>query len=234
MRHGFEESPFNPLPAVIWALVLPIVASEAVFGLGAAGLAGGAGGIGLRSHALELAAYSPEMVLRMWQWHAVLWDQLYRFASYPFVHYNLTHAVFVGVFVLALGKVLAGSFRPLGLVGLFFGSAIGAAVVYTLIAGLVPGVRFQPLVGGYPAAYGFVGAFTFLLYAHLAITSGPRMRAFSLIGILLAFQLAFALIFGAAGTTWIADLTGFALGFGLSPLLVPGGPARVRAAMRQR
>lgn len=232
MRHGFGEAPFNPLPTVVWALALPIIASELVFGLGQVGLA--SGGFGLRSQALELSAYPPEMVLQMWQHQIVMWDQLYRIVSYPFVHYGLTHAAFVVVFTLALGKVMAGIFRPFGLLVLFFGSAIGAALIYTLIAGLMPQTRFQPLVGGYPAVYGFVGAFTFLLWARLAATGGPRMRAFSLIGMLLGFQLVFALVFGEAGTTWIADLSGFVTGFGLSFFLVPGGTARVREALRQR
>lgn len=234
MRHGFEESPINPLPPVVWALALPVIASEIVFGLGAAGMVGGAGGIGLRGRALELAAYPPEMVLAFWQRGYVLWGQLYRILTYPFIHYGFTHAAFVAVFVLALGKVLAESFRPAAVLGLFFGSAIIAALAYTLIAGFVPGVRFNPLVGGYPAVYGFVGAFTFLLWTRLGQTGGNRMRAFSLIGMLLAFQLVFGLIFGGAGTSWIAEIIGFAAGFGLSFFLVPGGVARVRQALRHR
>lgn len=234
MRHGFEESPFNPVPPVVWALVLPIAVGELAFGLGAAGILGGAGGIGLRARALEFAAYPPEMVLRMWQWGQIVWDQLYRVASYPFVHYGLTHAAFVAVFTLALGKVLADSFRPWAVVALFFGCAIGAAVVYTAAAALLPAIRFEPLVGGYPPVYGFVGAFTFLLWTRLGQTGGKRLRAFSLIGMLLAFQLTFGLVFGAAGMAWLAEIAGFVLGFGLSFVLVPGGTARVRQALRQR
>lgn len=234
MRHGFEESPINPLPPVVWALALPVIASEIVFGLGQAGMIGGPGGIGLRNTALGLSAYSPDMMLQFWQWGEVPWGQLYRLFSYPFIHYSFTHAAFVAVFVLALGKVLAESFRPLGLLALFFGSAVISALLYTVIAGLMPGMRFNPIVGGYPAVYGFVGAFTFLLWTRLGQTGGNRMRAFSLIGMLLAFQLVFGLIFGQAGTTWIAEVMGFGIGFGLSFMLVPGGPAQVRRALRHR
>ncbi|MRX49639.1 rhomboid family intramembrane serine protease [Paracoccus sp. S-4012] len=232
MHHGYDESPFNPLPLVVWALVLPAVASEAVFALNSAGFTGG--GIGLRGRALELAAYPPEMALRMWQWGVMVWDQSYRILSYPFIHYGFTHAAFVVVFTLALGKVLSETFRPVGVLGLWFGCTIGAALIYTTIAALLPGIRFAPLVGGFPPVYGFVGAFTFLLWARLGQIGGNRMRAFSLIGMLLLFQLTFGLIFGGAGTSWIAEIAGFCLGFGLSFVLVPGGPARVRRALRQR
>lgn len=238
MRQGYEESPINPLPAVVWALALPVIASEIVFGLGQTGMIGGAGGIGLRGRAAEMAAYSPEMMLRFWQRGMVPWDQLYRVLSYPFIHFGFTHAAFVTVFILALGKVLADSFRPAAVLGLFFGSAVIAAVVYTAIAAVgavyVPALRFNPLLGGYPAVYGFVGAFTFLLWTRLGQTGGNRMRAFSLIGMLLAFQLVFGLIFGGGGTAWIGEIAGFAAGFGLSFLLIPGGPAQVRRALRQR
>ena len=48
----------------------------------------------------------------------------------------------------------------------------------------------------------------------------------------LVFQLVFGLLFGNAGYAWVAEITGFAAGFGLSFLLVPGGWRRVRAQIR--
>ena len=33
MRPGYDESPINSLPPVVWALALPMIASEVVFGL---------------------------------------------------------------------------------------------------------------------------------------------------------------------------------------------------------
>ena len=41
MRPGYDESPLNPVPPVIWALVLPMIAFEAYFGLGQLGFIGG-------------------------------------------------------------------------------------------------------------------------------------------------------------------------------------------------
>lgn len=233
MREGLNESPLNPLPAAVWLLALPIIASEAVFGLGRLGLIGGAQGVGLRLSGMQLTAYAPEMVSRMWQVGVIDWDQLYRLITFSFVHASLTHALFVLAFTLALGNLVAREFRPLAVIALFLGSAIGGALVYTLATSFLPG-RPAPLVGGYPAVYGLVGAFTFLLWARLGAVNANRMRAFTLIGMLLLFQLVFGVVFGGAGFGWIAELAGFAVGFGLSFLLVDGGIARALRQIRQR
>lgn len=233
MRQGMNESPINQLPLVVWVLALPMIAGEAIFALGSVGLIGGAQGITLRSLALERAAFAPEMVLRMWDIGAVYPGQLYRLLSYSFVHYSFTHALFVIAFTLALGNLVASNFRPFAVLALFFGSAIGGALVYTVFAGLYPG-RVAPLVGGYPAVYGLVGAFTFLLWTRLAAANANRMRAFTLIGMLLLFQLVFGLLYGNAGFGWIAEIAGFAIGFGLSFLLVDGGMSRALRQLRQR
>ncbi|MBU3030422.1 rhomboid family intramembrane serine protease [Paracoccus marinaquae] len=233
MRDGLNESPLNPLPVAVWLLALPVIASEAVFGLGRLGLIGGAEGIGLRLSGLQMAAFAPEMLQRMWQVRAIDWDQLYRLLSYSFVQMSLTHALFVLAFTLALGNLVAREFRPWAVIALYLGSAIGGALVYTVAVSFLPG-RPVPLMGGYPAVYGLVGAFTFLLWTRLAAANANRMRAFSLIGILLLFQLVFGLVFGNAGHEWIAEVAGFATGFGLSFLLVDGGVARVLRQVRQR
>lgn len=233
MRDGLTQSPVNPLPAAVWLLALPIIASEAVFGLGRLGLIGGAEGVGLRLSGLQLTAFAPEMVQRMWSLGAIDWDQLYRILSYPFVQYSLTQALFVLAFTLALGNMVAREFRPWAVIALYLGAAVGGALVYTVAISFLPG-RPAPLIGGYPAVYGLVGAFTFLLWARLAAANANRMRAFTLIGMLLLFQLVFGVVFGGAGYGWIAEIAGFAVGFGLSFLLVDGGVARALRQIRQR
>jgi membrane associated rhomboid family serine protease len=60
-----------------------------------------------------------------------------------------------------------------------------------------------------------------------------QIRAFTLIGFLLAIQLIFGLLFGA-NSEWVADLAGFAIGFALSIVLVPGGLSRLVERLRQR
>ena len=237
MRPGYDESPLNPVPAVIWVLVLPMIAFEAYFGLGQLGFLGGGqpgAGMALRQFAAERTAYVPDFVLRMWQIGVFVPDQGWRIVTYPFVHLSITHALFVIVFTLALGNLIAHQFRPWAVIALFFGSAIGGALIYTLFAGLLPQWRFQPLIGGYPAVYGFVGAFTFLLWVRLGQQNANRLRAFTLIGMLLAFQLVFGILFQDGSLTWIAEVAGFATGFLLSFLLVPGGIGRVMRQIRQR
>lgn len=232
MRDGMSESPFNALPAVVWALALPMIVAEAVFSLAQLGLMGGRGGIGLRGEAIQMTGFPPELLERVWMLGGAGLGELTRLLTYPFVHYSLTHALFVTVFTLALGNMVAANFRPVALLALFFGSALGGAAIYTGLMTFWPG-RIEPLVGGYVPVYGLVGAFTFLLWTRLAQTGGNRARAFTLIGMLLAFQLVFGVIFGA-GTAWVAEIAGFACGFGLSFLLVNGGLARVMRQIRNR
>ncbi|MDO5619932.1 MAG: rhomboid family intramembrane serine protease [Paracoccus sp. (in: a-proteobacteria)] len=231
MRHEMNQSPINPLPLVVWALALPMIAAELVFGLASAGLLGGSGGIGMRNSAIQQTAFIPELFQRMWAVGAVD-GNVYRLFSYPFVHVSPVHALFVTVFTLALGNMIAAQFRPSALIALFFGSGAVAALIYTGFSMAWPG-RVEPLIGGYPAVYGLVGAFTFLIWTRLAETGGNRLRAFSLIGMLLLFQLVFGVLFGA-GTSWIAEITGFFVGFALSFLLIHGGLARAMALIRQR
>lgn len=233
MQNGLNESPFNQLPMVVWLLAMPIIASEALFGLGQLGLIGGAEGIGLRLSGIRQSAYVPQVLWQIWIFGTIEGGQLYRILTYPFIHYSLMQALFVMAFTLALGNMVARVFRPWAVLVLFFGSAIGGALIYTLVTAYLPG-RPTPLIGGYPAVYGLVGAFTFLLWIRLAAANANRMRAFSLIGMLLAFQLVFAVVFGNAGHGWIAEIAGFATGFGLSFLLIEGGVARVLQQLRQR
>ena len=233
MRPGYDESPINALPPVVWAVVLPMIATEAVFGLGAVGMIGGAQGIGLRLNALQMAAYFPDFTLRMLEFGIFDPRQSLRILTYSFVHGSVTHALFVIVFTLALGKMVAEQFRPWALLALFFGAAVGGALFYTLV-GAVTGLPVNPLIGGFPAVYGLVGAFTFLLWVRLGIENANRMRAFSLIGMLLLFQLVFGLIFGNSGYDWIAEIAGFGVGFLLCFVLVPGGWQRALNTIRRR
>jgi membrane associated rhomboid family serine protease len=228
MRDGYQNSPLNPIPPVVWLLVLPVAAMEIVLSAGGTGLAGGQLGIGWRNDALQRFALSPEMLDQMLasgQWPA---DWLMRFVTYPFVHYSFTNALFGVVFLLALGKFVGEVLSPLAVLAIFVLSGIAAGVVYSL----VPGLRMA-LVGAFPPVYGLIGTFTFILWARLGAANANRARAFQLIGFLLAVQLLFGLIFGS-DPTWIADLAGFAAGFGLSFVLGPGGPTQILNRVRRR
>ncbi|MDR0809606.1 MAG: rhomboid family intramembrane serine protease [Gemmobacter sp.] len=225
---NLNASPVNPLPWVVWALVLPMIAMEVVLSLGARGIIGGPLAIGWRQDAVQRFAFSPGLM--RWMAENDVWPvrELARLVTYPFVHLSFTHAVFVMVMLLALGKMVGEVFRWWAVLLVFFGAAAAAALVYTALPGLT-----MPLIGGYPGVYGLIGAFTFLLWMRLAGTGTTQYRAFTLIGFLLGVQLLFGLLFGG-GTEWVADLAAFGAGFGLSFVVGPGGISRVVARLRNR
>ena len=127
-----------------------------------------------------------------------------------------------------MGKFVGEVFRWWALAVVFFGASIVGGLAYVF----VPAIQ-APLFGAYPAVYGLIGAFTFLLWVRLAGTGVNQFRAFSMIGFLLFVQLIFGVLFGG-GWEWVADLSGFVAGFVLSFVVSPGGFGRVRERLRQR
>ena len=228
MREGYDAPPLNPIPGVVWLILLPIVAMEVVVSAGTLGIAGGATGVGWRQEALQRFALSPEMLDQMIGTGRWTWDYLMRFISYGFVHGSFTHALLAAVFILAMGKFVAEIFSPWSVLAVFFIPLALGGVAYSLI----PGVKMA-LFGAYPGAYGLIGAFTFIIWARLGAENANRARAFTLIAFLLGIQLIFGVLFGGS-PDWVADLVGFAAGFGLSFLVGPGGPAHLLRAIRQR
>lgn len=228
MQRDHNAPPFNPLPVVVWALALPIIAMEIVLGLGARGLVGGPMAVGWRLDAMERLAYSPDLMRYMIEIGQYPWQGLIRLIGYPFVHASFSHALMALVLLLALGKMVGEVFRPWAVLTVFFGAAVAGALAYTVM----PGAR-SLLIGAYPPVYGLIGAFTFLLWVNLAAVGANRYRAFTMIGFLLGIQLLFAVLFGG-GMDWVADIAGFAAGFLLSFVVSPGGWGRVMAKLRQR
>jgi membrane associated rhomboid family serine protease len=229
MDPDHNAPPLNPLPWIVWVLALPMIAMEVVLSLGAAGVVGGPQAIGWRLQAVERFGLFPELLKYQWETGGHPWGELHRLVSYVLVHGSFTHALFAVVMLLALGKMVGEVFRWWGVLLVFLGSAAVGGAAYGL---LVPGLRTQ-LIGAYPAVYGLIGAFTFLIWTRLALVGANRLRAFSLIGMLLAIQLVFGLLFGG-GWDWVADIAGFATGFLLSFVVSPGGFRRVVEMVRQR
>ena len=222
-----EPSPVNPLPPVVWALFLLVVGVELIFQAGERGLAGGPGAIGWRITAIRDYAFSG--VAFDWMMQNGRWplEHVQRFFTYLFVHPSLTAAIFSGVMVLALGKLVGEAMGQWPGAALFFGGgAVGA-----LIFGLLTGEEW--LVGAFPGAYGLIGGFTYLLWLRLGQKGEDQMRAFVFIAFLMGIQLFFS-VFITQGLDWIADLAGFVVGFSLSVVLVPGGFQRLVARMRNR
>lgn len=225
-----QQSPFHALPPIVVALAGAMVAIELLFQAGAAGLLGGAEGVGWRLSAMQSFAVSEQV----WDWmidtRQAPPGQLLRFVAYPFVHGGFTHTAFVAVFVLALGNVVAPVYPGPRFAAIFFGATIGGALVYLLLWE-TRGV----LVGGFPAAYGLIGAFTYL--TQRGLTRADPSRAFLLIGFLLAIQPVFGLLLArdlAWLPDWTADLGGAAMGYGLAFAMFPGAMGRIRDRLRQR
>lgn len=226
MSHPDNQSPINPVPPVIVALFLFIVVIELAFTLGARGMIGGPEAVGWRLAALQKYAFSGDIF--DWMLANGVWpiEHVMRFVTYLFVHGNLTHTVFAGALLLALGKFVGEVFSPLATLLVFILSGIFGAVIFGLILNSP-----APLFGAFPGVYGLIGAFTFLLWTRLGQIGANQARAFSMIGFLIGIQLLFGILFGG-NQDWVADIAGFAVGFAISPVLIPGGWKRIRDRLR--
>lgn len=228
MSHPNDQSPINPLPPVVVALFLVVAGVEATLWLGGQGIVGGPQAVGWRLQAVQKYAFSAEIfdwMMSTGQWPI---EHVIRFVSYLFVHGSFTHALFGGVLLLAMGKMVGEVFSGFATLAIFVVSGIFGALGYALI--LDPQ---YPLLGSYPGVYGLIGAFTFLLWSRLGDVGAPQARAFSLIGMLVAIQLGFGLLFGG-NPDWVADVIGFCAGFVLSFVLTPGGWQRIREKIRRQ
>ncbi|WP_299899088.1 rhomboid family intramembrane serine protease [uncultured Ruegeria sp.] len=227
MSSAHYTPPVNPLPPVVVALVLFIIGIELVFTLGARGLVGGPAAVGWRLDAIQHYSFSADifdwMVLNgRWPF-----DHVIRFVTYPFVSANFTQAIFVCVFVLAMGKMVGEVFGGFPMLLIFVVSGVGGALTYAVL--LDP--RY-PLIGGFPPVYGLIGAFTWLLWRKLSLVGANQAKAFQLIAVLMGIQFLFGLIFGG-NAEWVADLGGFVTGFGMSFLVAPGAWARIVGRIRR-
>lgn len=219
-------SAIGPLPPAVVVLALALAAVEGALALGQWGLVGGPGAIGWRAGLVERLAVSPRVLEYAWRGtDPALW---LRFAGYPFVHGGPLHAAFAAALLLALGKFVAEGMGSLAMLGVFAAGTLGGALLFALLA-----PETAPLYGAYPAVYGLIGGFTYLLWLRLGREGGNRLAAFRLIGVLMAIQLAFGILFGSS-PQWIGDVGGFLAGFAAAPLLAPGGLAALRARLRER
>lgn len=228
---NLNASPINPLPPVVVVLALAVIAPELVIQLASKGFIGGPQGVGWRVSAIEEFGFFERLFDYMVATGEFTPRSLARMLTYPFVHFSLVHAGFATVMILALGKMVAECFSAMSVLVLFAASTIAGALVY----GLALDTRF-PLIGAYPAVYGLLGAYTWILWLTAGATGESRLKAFRLVGILLALQLGFRVAFGGSND-WVADLGGFATGFTLSFVLAPDGAARIRGwieRLRQR
>ena len=222
------QSPFNTLPPTVSALAILIVGIELLFQVGSLGIFGGPEAIGWRVSAIQQFGFFDSIFAAMAEQGRWPMEHVIRSLSYSVIHAGFTHAVMVAVFVLALGKMVGDTFGPVSVVLVFVIPAIVGALVFSLFI-----TTSVPLLGGYPGAYGLIGAYTFILWVGLGAMHENQMRAFSLIGFLMGIQLVFALLFGN-DPSWVADFAGFFAGFITAVFLVPGAVPRLIARLRRK
>lgn len=221
------QPPINPMPPAIVALFLVMAGIELAFQMGAQGYVGGPQAVGWRLEAMRTYAFSGDIFDWMLANAIFPANEVLRFVSYPFVQANFTHALFVGVMLLALGKWVGEVLGGVRVIALFFVSSVMGALAYGLLLN-----DPVPLIGGFPGVYGIIGGFTLLLWRRLGDEGAPQARAFFLIGGLLVIRLAFSLLYGV-DSTWAADFAGFGAGFLLAAVLAPGGWRAVLARIRR-
>jgi len=226
-KTGYDPSPVNPLPAIVVVIFLGMLAVEGGLALAEAGLIGGPAAIGWRSDLIRQYAVSPEIFAWMkttGQWPA---EHLVRFVTFSFLHNGFLQMAIGGAIFLAMGKLVGEVIGAMAAGVIFFVSAAFGAFVYVWAQ-----VGNAWLFGAYPGAYGLIGGFTFILWTRARMTGQSQAQAFSLIALLMGIQLLFGLVFGS-DNTWLSELAGFAMGFALCFVLVPGARAALFAKLRR-
>ena len=228
MHDPHMEPPVNPLPPTVTALFVVIAGIEAIFTLAEAGLIGGREGIGWRLAYVREYGFSGDIF--DWMVANGVWpvQQVMRFVTYPFLNMGFTQGLFAVVLLLAMGKMVAEAMGQVAFVAIFFVSGIGGALVYGLLLN-----DPQWLVGAYPNVYGLIGGYSFVMWRRLGAEGSPQARAFSLIAILMGIQLLWGVFF-TIGTTWVAELVGFFVGFALCFVLAPGEWSRLLQRIRRQ
>ncbi len=221
-----NAAPFNAVPPLIVALVVVIGLIELAFQAGAAGLIGPKTAIGWRAEAQLGYGFAGLLVDRAWVTAAWDFEVLKRFASYSFIHIGAMHAVFACVMLLAIGKFVGERVSQGALILTLIAAALSGAAAYTLFTD-----TRVVLIGAYPMVYGLLGTFTFILFVSYEALGENRLKAFQLIGILLALRLVFSFMEGEVGLSWIAEIAAFAVCFLLAIAVVPGGKDRTRALL---
>ncbi|MCA0042682.1 rhomboid family intramembrane serine protease [Celeribacter litoreus] len=224
---GFEH-PFNALPPAVVAIVMLLGGIELVFQVGNLGLVGGPEAVGWRLDALQKFSFLDQVFEQMRMLDMWPFEHVRRVFTYAFVHFSITHVLMASVFILAMGKMVGEVFGNFAVLAIFVVSTIVGALAYGLILDVE-----RPLAGAYPAAYGFIGAYSFILWIGLGNLGQNRLGAFRLIALLMGIQFVFGVLFGGS-PDWVADLAGFAAGFATAAGLRPGAFVRLLARLRER
>ena len=217
-----NASPFNPLPAVLVALVVIIMGIEVVFQLAENGMLNDPQAIGWRLDMARRFGYNDAVFEWMLTNRTFPIEHALRVFTYGFVQVGLVPAVFVIVFILALGKAVSEYCNQFALLVIFLGSSVLGALAYSVIVD-----ENYLLFGGYPGAYGVIGAFTWIQFITRYNSGQSVWPAFRLILFLLSIQLIYKFAFGRTSSEWVAEIGGFTSGFILAIFLETNGRALI-------
>ena len=219
-----KQKVFNPVSPFLVVLVAAMVLVELILQAAEWGLIGGPEAIGWR---LDLA--------RDFGFHKAVFEHLlvggviepkviWPFFSYIFVHQSFAHMVVAAALILGMGKMISDRFSGTSVLVLFFGCGVMGALAF----GVFSTSGGFPLIGAYPVFYGFIGTYTWISVAALRKQQKNILPAFNVVGLLLLFRGAFALVYGLSNS-WSADLAGLITGFLLAYILGPEGKARIKS-----
>ena len=119
MHQDHNAPPFNPMPPVVWVLFLILMGIEVVFTLGEQGIVGGARAVGWRLGAISDYGFSGVAFDWMVKNGQMPFEYVIRCFSYMFLHGSFTAAIFSGVILLAMGKLVGEVMGQLAVIILF-------------------------------------------------------------------------------------------------------------------
>ena len=214
----------NPLPPAVIVLFLAVVIGEAYIAGAEAQLWGQ---FDARIGLIRQFAFLPEgfeRALSAGVWQAELF---WRMLTYPFVHAAVMQSILASVLILALGKFLGEILGNTAVFVIFGISSVFAALGYAQFTSST-----YPLFGGYPPAYGLIGGFSFVLFSRAEGLLSHQLRAFRMLGILMAINISFS-FFSSGPPLWVAELCAAAVGFISAALIQTGGLASLVAKFRR-
>jgi membrane associated rhomboid family serine protease len=201
---------------IVWFLAGVFVAVEALLTLG------------------DIGVLAPDLRWRMYELFA-FWDiyfdarmsgqevsnQLYwSFVTHAFFHGGALHLLMNTAVFVALGSHLGRAVGENAMLALFFGSAIGGALAFGLIADT--GNSFVPMVGASGGLFGFLGAIKRWEWRYVSTHKLPKQRFWRTMGALALINVLLSIGFGGGpGVAWEAHLGGFVCGWAMAGLSHP-------------
>lgn len=208
-----NQTPINIMPKSVVFLIILIAFVEAILQLGQKGLIGDQASIAWRMQLIQKYGFFDTIFEWMRHNSTYNFNGLIRFFTYSFIHKSTTEIIFVLVFIATFGKFIAEVFGDIAVLLIFIFSGIMGAIGF----GVFSNGTF--LVGGYPAVYGLIGAFTWVQFSIQRMKGETGFRAFHLIIFFMILALIYNLVYSNNSNEWIAEIIGFISGFCISIII---------------